>query len=45
MQQQQLEQQFIRYKLANVNSLTTTESIRIYELLIEYLHVGERCIG
>lgn len=42
---QQLEKRFTSFKLANISSLTTMYSIRIYELLSEYLPVGERCIS
>lgn len=41
----QLKEQFTGYKLANVKSLRSIYSIRLYELLTQYLPVGERWIS
>ncbi len=40
----QLKEQFTGYKLVNVKALKSTYSIRLYELLTQYLPAGERWI-
>jgi plasmid replication initiation protein len=41
----QLKEQFTGYKLANVKALKSIYSIRLYELLTQYLPAGERWIS
>ena len=40
----QLKEQYTAYKLVNIKALKSTYSIRLYELLTQYINAGERWI-